>query len=442
MNDSTITSRERVLIALKHEEPDRIPIDFGSTHVSTINPLSYRDLRKYLGLVEKPARVKDVVAQLTEVDADILQIFHIDLIDVNRHLPPTTGEDYYRDLFYQCMTCLYRESKTSRAEIYEQNWKQWTHRYLGFVEEIPACIDIVEEGDSLSIYLNKSVLLGKGSKTSSTFSPPDAHGVNPLANAKNVEDVKNFDWELFKVSDRYVEYLKKKSEYLYKNTKYALVFSLAGRMHAWAQGLRGWTRWLSDLRLRKSLAEAVLDHIMDVLMYNVKKYVEAFGEYVQVIGFADDLGTEEGPQISIQTFRDVYKHRYEEIFSYIKRHSKMYVFLHSDGAIFPLIKEFIDIGLDIINPIQLSAKGMDPEKLKKEYGEQITFWGGGADVQHVLPFAKVDEVVQHVKNLIKIFAPRGGFIFATTHNIQPPTPPENIVSVFKTAYENGRYLIR
>ncbi|MEM1607981.1 MAG: uroporphyrinogen decarboxylase family protein, partial [Ignisphaera sp.] len=249
------------------------------------------------------------------------------------------------------------------------------------------------------------------------------------------------DWDLFKVSDKYVDYLRKKAEYLYKNTDYALVYSLAGRMHAWAQALRGWTRWLADLRLRKVLAEAVLDNIMDVLMYNVKRFVDAFGEYVQVIGFADDLGTEEGPQIPVQLFRDMYKHRYEELFGYIKKHSKMYIFLHSDGAIFPLIKEFIDAGLDIINPIQLSAKGMDPEKLKKEYGEQITFWGGGADVQRILPFANKDEVVQHVKNLIKIFAPGGGFVFAATHNIQPPTPPENIVAVFETAYKYGKYPI-
>lgn len=439
---SEMGPRDRVLLALRHEEPDRIPIDLGSTHVSTINPLSYRDLRIYLGLQDKPVRVKDVVAQLTEVDEDIVKLFHVDLIDVNRHLPPANSEIYYRDTFYQCMVCVNRDSSTGKAEIYEPMWKTWIHSYYGLSEEIPACIDIVEEGNSLVIYLNKSIQLGKGSKSSSTFSPPDAHGLNPLANIRSAEDIKNFDWDLFKVSYRYIEFLKKKAEYLYKNTDYALVFSLAGRVHAWAQALRGWTRWLADLRLRKTLAEAVLDHIVDVIMHNVKKYIDAFGDYVQVIGFADDLGTEEAPQISVQTFRDIYKHRYEEIFSYIKRHSKMYIFLHSDGAIFPLIKEFVDIGLDIINPIQLSAKGMDPEKLKKEYGEQITFWGGGADVQRVLPFSTPEEVVQHVKNLIKVFAPKGGFIFATTHNIQPPTPPANIVLTFITAYEYGRYPIR
>lgn len=284
--------------------------------------------------------------------------------------------------------------------------------------------------------------MGIGSKSSFTFAPIDSHGANPLANARSTNEVKDFNWDVFKYSDRYLEFLRKKAEYLHRSTDYALVYSLAGRVHAWAQALRGWTRWLSDLRLRKPLANAVLDHIMDVVLYNTKKLIDYIGEYITVIDYADDLGTEEGPQISVQLLKEMYKHRYEELFSYIKRHSKLFIFLHSDGAIFPLIKEFIDVGLDIINPIQLSAKGMDPEKLKKEYGEQITFWGGGADVQRVLPFTKPEDVVKHVRDMIRVLAPGGGFIFATTHNIQPPTPPENIVAVFKAAYEHGRYPIR
>jgi uroporphyrinogen decarboxylase len=433
--------RERVIITLRHEEPDRIPIDFGSTHVSTISPMCYRDLRRFLGLETRPARVKDVVAQLTEVDAELIELFHSDFIDVNRHLSPTNTEIYYRDTFYQCMVCLNRDPETGKAEIVDPSWKLWRHSYGNFYEEIPSLIDIVEEGGNYVVKL-RDIVLGIGSKSSFTFAPIDSHGANPLANARSTNEVKDFNWDVFKYSDRYLGFLRKKAEYLHRSTDYVLVYSLAGRVHAWAQALRGWTRWLSDLRLRKPLANAVLDHIMDVVLYNTKKLIDYIGEYITVIGYADDLGTEEGPQISVQLFKEMYKHRYEELFSYIKRHSKLFIFLHSDGAIFPLIKEFIDVGLDIINPIQLSAKGMDPEKLKKEYGEQITFWGGGADVQRVLPFTKPEDVVQHVRDMIRVLAPGGGFIFATTHNIQPPTPPENIVAVFKAAYEHGRYPIR
>jgi uroporphyrinogen decarboxylase len=138
--------RERVIITLRHEEPDRIPIDFGSTHVSTINPMCYRDLRRFLGLETRPARVKDVVAQLTEVDAELIELFHSDFIDVNRHLSPTNTEIYYRDTFYQCMVCLNRDHETGEAEIVDPSWKLWHHSYGNFYEEIPSLIDIVEEG--------------------------------------------------------------------------------------------------------------------------------------------------------------------------------------------------------------------------------------------------------------------------------------------------------
>jgi len=206
--------------------------------------------------------------------------------------------------------------------------------------------------------------------------------------------------------------------------------------------MRGWAKWLSDLRLRKNLAEAVLDAMTEVIRYNVEKIMDAVGDYVHVVGFGDDLGTEEGPQISPQMFREFYKHRWEEIFKTVRKYSKAYIFFHSCGSIFPLIRELIDAGIDIINPVQISAKGMDPEKLKKEYGEQVTFWGGGADTQHVLPFAKPEEVVEHVRKLIRIFAPGGGFVFAPVHNIQPNTPAENVLAMYRAAYEYGRYPIR
>ncbi|MDK6029354.1 uroporphyrinogen decarboxylase family protein [Ignisphaera sp. 4213-co] len=272
----------------------------------------------------------------------------------------------------------------------------------------------------------------------------------PLGDINSVSDVKNYDWSSAKISTEHLEFLKKRAEWLYKNTDYALLFfsgyaylgGCAMGFHEWGQGLRGWAKWLADLRVRKPLAEAILDQMMEILKYNVENIVSTLKDYVQVIAFGDDFGTEEGPQISVEIFREFYKHRFEELFSIVKRRSKMFIYFHSCGSIYPIIKELIDAGIDAINPVQISAKGMDPEKLKRDYGEQVTFWGGGADTQHVLPFAKPDEVVEHVKKLIKIFAPGGGFVFASVHNIQPPTPPENIVAMFETAYKYGKYPIR
>jgi len=424
--------RTRVLTALKHEEPDRIPIDIGSTPTTAIHVFAYRDIRRMLNLPERPIRIFDFGQQLAEVEKELLEFFHVDVISINRVLEPCAPYPYI---------WRYRTRRGDVVEISDKEWKLWIHRD-GTPVEIPKNIDIIEEEDGYVAYIREDII-GKMPKNGYYFWGLDRwKEYIPLANVKTVEDVNNFNWDSYKVSDDYIETLRKRAEYLYRSTEYALIFFGAGSLHEWGQGLRGWSTWLSDLKIRKPLAEAILDNMMDVLKYNVDKYVDAVGEYVQVIGFGDDLGTEEGPQISVQMFREFYKHRYEELFNIVKKRSKMFIFLHSCGSIYPFVKEFIDVGLDVLNPVQISAKGMDPKKLKSEFGDQISFWGGGVDTQHILPFAKPDEVAEHVKKLIKIFAPKGGYIYATVHNIQPQTPPQNIETIYKTAYKYGKYPIK
>jgi len=431
-----MNSRERLLLALKHEEPDRVPIDLGATPTTGIHAKTYYGLRKYLSLPEKPIRVMDVGQQLAEIDRDVLEILHIDIININRVLDPMAPHPY-----------IYRFTSINGQlmEASDQEFYAWKAPYSVEVE-IPKYIEIREERDVIVGYAFGRVF-GKMPRSGYYFWGLDRwrEAKPPLADAKTVEDVEKYNWDAHKIPDSIINTLKLRAEYLYRNTEYALINTFigwpGGYHDAGGQGFRGWDMWLVDLKLRRPLAEAILDHIHEVMMYNIKRIVEAIGDYVQVIAVGyDDLGTEEGPQISVQMFREFYKHRYEEIINYVKKHSKSYTWLHSCGSIYPLIKEFIDAGLDAINPVQISAKGMDPEKLKREYGDQITFWGGGVDTQHILPLAKPEEVAEHVKNLIKVFAPRGGFVYAAVHNIQPEVPSENVVTAFKIAYEYGKYL--
>jgi uroporphyrinogen decarboxylase len=429
--------RERLVATLRHEEPDRIPIDLGSTGTTGIHAKAYYDLRRYLGLAEKPVRVMDIGQQLAEVDKDVLDLFHVDVININRVLEPCAPYPYI---------WRYRTRKGSVVEISDKEWKVWIHRD-GTPVEIPKNIDIVEEEEGYVAYIKEDII-GKMPKNGYYFWGLDRWREEKprLSDVKTVDDVKKFNWDSFKVSDDHIDMLRKKAEYLYRNTEYALINTFiggpGGYHDAGGQNLRGWDKWLSDLRVRKPLAEAILDHIHEVMMYNIKRVVDAIGEYIQVLAIGyDDLGTEEGPQIDVKTFREFYKHRYEELIGYVKKHSKVYTWLHSCGSIYPFIREFIDVGLDVINPVQISARGMDPERLKRDFGDQIAFWGGGVDTQHIIPFAKPDEVAEHVKKLIKIFAPKGGFIYASVHNIQPNTPPENIATIYKTAYEYGKYPI-
>jgi uroporphyrinogen decarboxylase len=301
--------RTRILTALKHEEPDRIPIDIGSTPTTAIHVFAYRDLRRMLNLPERPIRIFDFGQQLAEVEKDVLDLFHVDVININRVLEPCAPYPYI---------WRYRTRKGSVVEISDKEWKVWIHRD-GTPVEIPKNIDIVEEEEGYVAYIKEDII-GKMPKNGYYFWGLDRwKEYIPLANIKTVEDVKNFNWDSYKVSDDYIETLRKRAEYLYRNTEYALIFFGAGSLHEWGQGLRGWSTWLSDLKVRRSLAEAILDNMMDVLKHNVDRYVDAVGKYVQVIGFGDDLGTEEGPQISVQMFREFYKHRYEELFNIVKK---------------------------------------------------------------------------------------------------------------------------
>ena len=433
-----MTPRQRVLTSLNHEEPDRVPIDLGSAGITGIHVSVYKGLRKVLGLPEKAIRLTDLSLR-AEVEKEILQEFHVDVINVTRSLEPCAQDlTFWKPFIW---------SKLIKVD----KWiTQPVRRDL--VVEIPAYLSISETGGKYYISTDNTIIAEIPKEGELTYKYLDYSDKNPpLGNARSVEDIKNFNWDYFKIKDETVEILRRKAEYLYKNTEYALVLhppwvvngGIRGLHQGGGQYLRGFSQWFIDLKFRKPLAEAILDHVMEVLMYNTKKLVDSLGEYIHVMLVAsDDLGTEQGPQFSIQVFREFYKERYAEIINYVKKHSKIYTLLHSDGSIFPFIKEFIDIGLDIINPPQISAKGMEPERLKRTYGEQITFWGAGADTQHILPFVKPEEVVEHVRNLIKILAPGGGFVFAGVHTIMPPTPPENVVAMFKTAYEYGKYPIR
>ncbi|HID90965.1 TPA: methyltransferase, partial [Candidatus Bathyarchaeota archaeon] len=245
----------------------------------------------------------------------------------------------------------------------------------------------------------------------------------------------------YRVSDACIRQLRRRAEHLHRNTDYAVMFFGAGSVHEWAQSLRGWKGWLMDLVGRKAMAEALLDRMMEVLTYNLKRYVSALSGYVSIVGFGDDLGTQTGPQVSPRTYRDMLRHHHEALFGYVKRHSRLFVFLHSCGSIYELIPDLIDAGVDILNPVQISARGMEPERLKKSFGEQITFWGGGVDTQRVFAFASPEAVAGHVRENVRVFAPGGGYVFNQVHNIQAKVPPENVVAAFEEAYEHGRYPI-
>jgi len=182
--------------------------------------------------------------------------------------------------------------------------------------------------------------------------------------------------------------------------------------------------------------------LLDLLLEDYLKVLETFisitGDDADTIGFGgDDLGMQTGPHISPATYRELFKSRHKQMWDLVKRNSNYKIFLHSCGSIAKLLPDIIEAGVDIINPVHINAKDMQPEKLKGEFGKDIVFWGGGCDTQKVLPIGNFNDIEKEVKKNISIFAPEGGFVFAVVHNIQPDISPEKIVKLYESAYKYG-----
>jgi uroporphyrinogen decarboxylase len=190
-----------------------------------------------------------------------------------------------------------------------------------------------------------------------------------------------------------------------------------------------------DLALNQVEVEQLLDALMEIHLDTLEKVCKAVGDVADILRFGDDLGMDSGPFMSPQVYRKLFKPRHTILCDYVHSHSQMHTFLHSCGSIHKLLPDLIEVGYDIINPVQINTRDMEPDRLKREFGQDITFWGGGADTRHVLNRATPSEVKDHVKELVDIFAPGGGFVFNAVHNILPDVPPENIEAMFEAVDE-------
>jgi uroporphyrinogen decarboxylase len=265
--------------------------------------------------------------------------------------------------------------------------------------------------------------------------------VHPLAEVDTVDALEALAERWPPISNEVLDCLHDQARELYERTEYAIMGGFGGSFLEAGQGLRGWDTFMMDLALRPDFVERLLDIMLEHYIENVQRYIDAVGEYVQLINVGGDLGTQNGPQLSTAMYSALIQPHQKAFWTYIHEHSDLYIFLHCCGGIYPLIPGLIDAGVDVLNPVQTSAAGMDPVRLKHEFGEQIVFWGGGCDTQMVLGNASPEEIREHVHDRIRIFAPGGGFVFNQIHNIQVNVPPENIVAMLEAAYDFGAYPI-
>lgn len=409
---ATMTSRERVRTGLNHREPDRVPVDFGGTRVSGIGATAYRRLAERLGMPED-VRVYDVKQQLAEPSLAMIRRMRGDIVQVPR-LGPTTGMPF----------------------LTLDEWKPG-RMTDGSPCLVPAAYDPVVLDDGTIEIHRDGIVYARRFPSSLYFDVCPA----PLATAETAEDIDRFVWP-DPWSDREDAWLRERVRTLHEGTDLALFAGLPMLCSSFFElgaVLFGYERFLENLLVNPSMMEHWLDAKVDHDCAILERYLAVAGPYIEAIQTNDDFGAQDALQIPPDLYRSMFKPRQRRWIEFVKARTSAKVFLHCDGAVAEILPDFIEIGIDILNPLQTSARGMEPAWLKREYGRDLTFWGGGVDTQTTLPFGTVEDIRREVRDRIRLLGPGGGYVFTTIHNIQPDIPPEKVIAVFETAAEFGQY---
>lgn len=377
--------RERVKNTLNHQEPDRIPIDLGSTWVTTVNSKVHQKLLQNFNINESN-QILSLMTQTSIVNEEILKNFDIDFRALRVNKP-----------------------KKKEIVIIEEKDFYWYYDQWQIKRKMPK-----KNGYYYDIYEHP---LKKG----------------------NIQELKSFRWPSFNdlIS---LEGLKENAQQMFEQTKYALVGDIGGAgifENAWY--LRGFENWLMDLLINESYCRKLMDKIIEIKYDIIEKFLEATGNYIEVVTLGDDFSGQDNPLISVDLFKKLIKPYYKILINFIKNKTDAKIFFHSCGNIKPFLDDFIDLGIDIINPVQISASQMDLYVLKKEYGNKIVFWGAGCDAQKILPFGNEEEVEKEVMHNINLLSPGGGYVFSPIHVIQGDVPIRNIIKMFNTARKYGFY---
>lgn len=381
-----MNSRERVIQSLDHKEPDRIPIDLGATIVSSIVKKTYIELMQHLGLPVGQIKMLDYVQQLPYLDESLLQRFEVDFRLVQLPAATTSGVDIFED-----------------------------GEYFAFIDRWGSKLHMPKKDGLYFDWVDFPI------KEASMAALDAYRWPQPDPDEVNAE-------------------LGRQAKALFENTDFALVGSavIGGGIFEQPARIMGMQNFLMALLTEPAFADRLMGTITDIYIESCNRYLDHVGPYIQVFTFWDDLAGQNGWMINPALYRKMIKPKQKRLVEAIKKRTKAKLFYHSCGATRDLIPDLIEIGFDILNPVQVSAKGMATRELKADFGRDIVFWGGGVDTQQVLPFGKPADVADEVKRRIDDLAPGGGFVFAAVHNIQAYVPAQNIITAFDTALAYGR----
>jgi uroporphyrinogen decarboxylase len=402
-----MNSRERILSAINHKQPDRVPIDLGSSTVTGISAIAYNNLKRHLK-IESKTRVFDVVQQLAGVDMEIVGMLGVDALDINR--VSTEGNDWYD------------------VELADGSKAQ----YPGWFRPIRSEDGSWYTKDSDGLVLSR---MAAGATFFDQIYFPWEKGY-PGNTSGLKEDLKKISWVVHShASNLNGTELRKKLLKLKESTGKALVMSGGVKLLELGFFIRRMDNFLMDLMTDEPGLSGLLDKLVEMHLEGLEKKCRSVGDIVDVIRFGDDLGMTSGPFMDLAAFRKFLKPRYRILCDYVKKHSNMKIFMHSCGSIKQFIPDLIEVGFDIINPVQTNCYQMDPVTLKKEFGRDITFWGGGVDTASVLNNGTPEEVRSDVLKRCEILSVDGGFVFAPIHNILPDVSPENIMAAYQAVRE-------
>lgn len=386
-----MTHRERVLAALAHREPDRVPVDLGSTRNTGILQAPYTALERLLDEGSSP-------------------------------VAPSGAED---------------DSPTSHG----------ISKVLGLAtpdEAVLRRLDI----DFRGIFLGKADVttetLWEGEVAGELFHqddfgvlrrrPPGGHYFDvvrsPLAGEITVSDVARYPWP-DPTDPGITRGLREKARRLRETTDCAVVLHLSDIFVHTTQYLRGFEPWYMDLVLAPDLAGALMDAVLEIRLEILRRALDAVGDLVDVVSTADDVADQRGPQMSLRHYRALIKPRHARYLALIREKTDATVLYHSCGSVVDLLPDFIDMGIQAINPVQVTARGMDPARLKAAYGRDLVFWGG-IDTMHTLPHGTPDDVRAEVRRRIEVLGEGGGYVVTAVHNIQPDVPPENVLAMYES----------
>ena len=382
MNKKEMTARERILAAINHEEPDRIPIDFGSSHVTTIHSIPYKKLIKHFNFNSK-YKIAHKMLQVVIPSEELIKRFNSDTRGVFLD-PPDKFKDF-----------------TCGKNCYKDQW------------------GITRQKPKNSYYYDQvtPVPLGKEDLTK--------------------KEIDYYDWPDPDDPGRYKN-LRNKAIKQKEKGDYALVLNFGASFLHRTQYLRSMKQWYEDIIMRPEILGYLMDKVLDYYLKLGKHVFNQIGDLIDVVAIGDDLGTQNNLQISPSHFRTIIKPRYKRLINFINQETEAFIKFHSCGSIYSIIEDLIDIGVDILNPVQTTAKNMEADKLKDEFGDRLTFWGA-IDTQFVLPNGGRVEVEEEVKSKINSLGVGGGYILATVNNIQPDVRIQNIITAFEAANKFGRY---